>query len=130
MEGERKHKKVSVDLEEYEKKENKAVEINISFKLPETKVEFEIDMDIDINSFETNNARDVRVFVNDMPYYIDKGFQVKSGDSIRVKIKRDNEMEDASVKFIGIDPNYIYDSTTVTESVENSPTKLEEIFIE
>ena len=100
------------------------------FKLPETKVEFEIDMDIDINSVETDNARDIRVFVNDMPYYIDKGFQLKNGDSVRVKIKRDNEMEDASVKFIGIDPNYVYDGTIIPESVQDSPTKTEEIFIE
>lgn len=130
MEGERRRKKVTVDLDEYEKKENKAVELNILFKAPETKVEFEIDMDIDIVSFETSNARDVRVFVNDMPYYIDKGFQLKNGDSVRVKIKRDNEMADASVKFIGIDPNYVFDGTVVSESVQDSPTKTEEIFIE
>lgn len=130
MEGERKHRKVNVDLDEFEKQENKEVEITISFKAPETKVEFEIDMDIDINSFETENARDVRVFVNDMSYYIDKGFQLKKGDSVKVKIKKNNDFEDSVVKFVGIDPNYTFVENEISESVKESPDRLEEIFVE
>lgn len=129
-EGERKHKKVTVDLEEFEKQENKEVEITIMFKTPETKVEFEIDMDIDVNSFETENARDVRLFINDMSYYIDKGFQLKKGDSVKVKIRKNSDFEDSVVRFIGIDPNYTFVGNELPESVKDTPDKLEEIFVE
>ena len=129
-EGERKHKRVSVELEEFENKEYKTVEVTIGFVAPETKVEFESDMDIDVERIEAENARDIRVFVNDMPYYTDKGFQLKNGDIVRIKIKRNRDLEDASVKFIGIDPNCVLNNESVLESVKDSPIQSEELYVE
>ncbi len=129
-EGERKHRKVSVDISEFDEKRNKRVEINIRFEKPSTKVEFVMDMDMDVDEILMDNAYDVRVFVNDTPYYTEKGFKIKNNDSIRVKIRKRDEFNDSTITFVGIDPNYIYNPDNVPENVADSPIKEEILSVE
>lgn len=130
MEGDRKRKKATVDISEQPEYEYKSVELNISFEAFATKVEFEMDMDFNVSEIKTDNARDVRVFVNDMPIYTEKGFTLKNGDIVRVKIKKNDEREKSLVTFIGIDPNYTYDPNEVSEDVANSTISEEILDVE
>ena len=129
-EGERKHKKVSVDISEYNEKKNKEVEILIKFEKPSTKVEFEMDMDVDVNEILMDNVYDVRVFVNDTPYFTEKGFKLKDGDNVRIKIRKKDEFKDSSITFVGIDPNYIYNPNETPENVSDEPIKEEFLSVE
>ena len=129
-EGERKRKKVNVDILEIPKPENKKVEIDITFEPSVSKVEFEIDMDIDVSEIVTDNTYDVRVFVNDVPIYTEKGFTLKNGDLVRVKIKKTDDLKPSEVKFIGIDPNYVYDPDEVPENAADEAVKEEILTVE
>lgn len=129
-EGEQKHRKVSVDISEYNEKKNKEVEISINFEKPSTKVEFVMDMDVDVQETIMDNAYDVRIFVNDTPYFIEKGFKLKNEDNVRVKIRKRDEFNDSKIILKGIDPNYFYNPNEVPESVSDMPIKEEILSVE
>ena len=119
-----------MDILEIPKAENKQVEIDITFEQSVTKVEFEMDMDIDVSEIVMDNAYDVRVFVNDVPIYTEKGFTLKNGDLVRVKIKKTDDLKPSEIKFVGIDPNYVYDPNEVPENAANEPVKEEVLTVE
>lgn len=126
-----KRKKPTIDITEYEEKiKNKEIELNINFPEGQEKVKFDIDTDVVIENIEKENIRTVRVFVNDTPYYIQNGFSVKNGDTIKIAIKSFDINQSANLKFIGYDPNVTYYEGDVPENVKEEPTKFESINIE
>lgn len=125
-----KNKKVKIDIEEDEDElKNQTIRLSLSFEKWHDKADFKIDTDMVIQKIDKTNIRNMRVFVNDTPIYWNKGFSVKDGDRIRVKINQFDVKEEASLVFNGINPNYSYVDNT-PESVSDEPTRHQEIEIE
>lgn len=125
-----KNKKVKIDIEEDEDElKNQTIRLSLSFEKWHDKADFQIDTDMVIQKIDKTNIRNMRIFVNDTPIYWNKGFSVKDGDRIRVKINQFDVKEEASLVFNGINPNYSYVDNT-PESVSDEPTRHQEIEIE
>lgn len=128
--GDRKNKKVKIDIEEEEDElENQTIKLSLEFEKWHDKAEFEIDTDMDIQQIEKKNIRNMRIFVNDTPIYWNKGFKVKNGDRIRVRIFQFDVRDNASIIFRGINPNYTFIKDYVPENVSEEPTKHQDIEI-
>jgi hypothetical protein len=120
-----------VSIDEYDDiYENKTLELTVDFKEYHDKAEFDIDTDMIIEKINMTNIRKVRVFVNDTMYYVDKGFSVKNGDNIKIKIRQFDEGNKSCIKFIGYDPSSVYKKDYIPENVSDEAVKHEEIVIE
>ena len=131
-EGDARRPSPKVDIEEYTSENplrNRAVDITISFEEYHDKVEFVIDTDVNIESFSETNIRSFRVFVNDTMYYTEKGFKLKNGDNVKIKINRFDMSDKSELVFKGYNPNEVYDSEIVPENVSDEPVKEENIVI-
>lgn len=129
--GESKRPKPQVNIDEYEDNgvRNKKLDVAISFPAYEERVEFEIDTDMNIEKVESDNVRNYRLSVNGTPYFTRKGFKVKDGDTIKIKIDKYEIDEVSEMKFIGYDPNEIYFEDYVPEDVSKEQTNKEEHII-
>lgn len=129
MEGDTKRPKPTVNIEEYfnDKINYQSVELTVDFENFHSKAEFDIDIDFNVEAVELYNVRNVRVAVNSVPYYIDKGFNVKNGDNIKLVIRQIDVAEKAQVKFIGYNPSITYsrDDADVDEE-----TKFDDICVD
>lgn len=132
MEGDTKRPKPTIDIEEYynDKIGYKSIDMVIDFKPSETKVEFDIDTDFIITDIEINNIRNIRISVNDIPYYIDKGFELKNGDNVKIVIKLIDDFAESQVKFIGYDPSTPYIKDEIPLKVSDDIVKHENISVE
>lgn len=127
-----KKNKVKIDIEEGDENEleNQTIKLSLNFEKWHDKAVFEIDTDMDIQNIDRTNVRNMRIFVNDTPIYWEKGFKVKEGDRIRVKINQFDVKEEATLIFNGINPNYSYQKDYVPEDVSEEPLKHQDIEIE
>ena len=122
-----KNKKVKIDIEEDEDElKNQTIRLSLAFEKWHDKADFQIDTDMIIQKIDKTNIRNMRIFVNDTPIYWNKGFSVKDGDRIRIKINQFDVKEEASLVFNGINPNYSYVDNT-PETVSDEPTRHQEI---
>ena len=129
--GDKKKDKVKIDIEEEEDGlTNQTINLSLKFEKWHDKAMFEIDTDMDIQEIEKDNIRNMRIFVNDTPIFYDKGFKVKSGDKIRIRIMQFDIKEEATLIFRGINPNYYYEKDYVPEDSSLEPLKHQEIEIE
>ena len=129
--GDTNKSKPKIDIIEYDDVyENKSLELSIDFEEYHDKVEFTIDTDMVIETIEKTNIRKIRLSVNDTPYYIDKGFKVKNGDNIKIRISHFDVNQKSSLKFIGYDPSTVYDKINTPENANDEPVKSEEIIVE
>lgn len=118
-----KKKKVKIDIEEDEDElKNQTIKLSLSFEKWHDKADFQIDTDMVIQKIDKTNIRNMRIFVNDTPIYWNKGFSVKDGDRIRIKINQFDVKEEALLIFNGINPNYTYIDET-PENVSDEPIK-------
>lgn len=128
--GEKKKNKVAIDIEEGEDElSNQTINLSLKFEEWHDKAEFVIDTDMDIQEIEKTNVRTMRIFVNDTPIYYNKGFKVKEGDKIRIRISQFDVKDKASLVFRGINPNYTYIKNYVPENVSEEPLKHQDIEI-
>lgn len=128
--GDKRKYKVNIDIEEDEDElENQTIKLTLNFEKWHDKVEFEIDTDMDIQTVERKNIRNMRIFVNGTPIYWEKGFKVKNGDKIRIKINQFDIKDEATLIFNGINPNYSYQKDYVPEDVSDEATKHQDIEI-
>lgn len=127
MQGDKKKKKVNVEIVDFE---NKQIDIRMDFNAYVNKIEYVIDTDVNIEDSILQNVRNFRLFVNDTPYFHEKGFKLKNGDNVKVKIKPIDESKESSIVFRGIDPTVRYKSGDVDEDVTRESEKIEEIVIE
>ena len=133
MEGDSKRPTPTVDIEEYETGnpfKNVSVDLTVSFEEYHNKVEFDIDTDMNVQTIENDNVRVIRLFVNDIPYFIEKGFKLKAGDNVKIKIRKYDEEDKAKLIFKGYNPSAVYNSESVPENVSEEQTKFETITIE
>lgn len=129
--GDTKKNKVNIDIEDLDDSlENQTIRLSINFEEWHDKTQFVIDTDMDINEISKKNIRNMRLWVNDTPIYWDKGFKVKNGDSIKIKISQFDVKDKASLVFEGINPNYTYISDYVPEDVSQEAVKHQDIEIE
>lgn len=128
--GEKKKNKVAIDIEECEDElSNQTINLSLNFEEWHDKAEFVIDTDMDIQEIEKTNVRTMRIFVNDTPIYYDKGFKVKEGDKIRIRISQFDIKDKASLVFKGINPNYTFITDYVPEDVAQEAVKHQDIEI-
>lgn len=122
VEGNKK-KKVYIDIEEEDGLENQSIKLSINFEEWHDKASFEIDTDMNINEIEKSNVRNMRIFVNDAPIYYEKGFNVKEGDKIRIRIIPFDIKAKSSLLFKGINPNYLYQKNEISDDMSKEPLK-------
>lgn len=128
-EGDTFRPKPSINIEEYvDKYNNKKVEVIIHFNEYQDKVTFDIDTDIVIDNIKTVNIRNFRLFVNNTPYYTEKGFKVKNNDEIKIKILPIDNNETSEIRFYGYNPNEMIENY-VPEKVSDEKTHNETIII-
>jgi hypothetical protein len=127
-----KKKKVKIDIEEdyTDDLANQTINLSLNFEKWHDKAEFQIDTDMDISSIEKENVRTMRIFVNGTPIYWNKGFKVKNGDTIKVRISQFDVSDTASLVFKGINPNYTYQKDYVPEDASQEPIRHQDIEIE
>lgn len=131
MEGDTFRPKPKVDIEEYDDVyENKALSLSVEFQEYHDKVEFDIDTDMVITEMSKENIRKIRLFVNDTPIFIDKGFKISNGDNIKIKIRPIDESQKSSIRFVGYDPSSVYHKDYTPEDASDIETKFEDIVIE
>lgn len=132
MEGDTKRPSPSVDIDEYEDNslEYRSIDLTIGLEEYHDKVEFDIDTDMNITSIVKSNIRNMRIFVNDTPYYTDKGFKLKDGDNVKIKVNKFDTSDKAKIIFKGHNPNFIYDSKSVPEKVSDEVIKHEDVIVE
>lgn len=124
-------KNPSISIDEYEDKmENRSVELSIDFKEYNDKVKFTFDTNAVFTDMENVNVRNVRMSVNGTPYFIDKGFTLKEGDEVMIRIRHIDDNLPSSVKFMGYDPYNAYLRDDTPESVKDEPVKSETISVE
>lgn len=132
MEGDTKRPSPTVDIDEYENNslEYRSIDLTIGLESYHDKVEFEIDTDMNVTSIEKTNIRNLRVFVNDTLYYVEKGFKLKNGDNVKIKVRKCDVSAKSQIILRGYNPNEVYDSGNVPERVSDEPVKHEDIIIE
>lgn len=131
--GDAKHfKRPIVEIEEEEHVgENKKVNLVVKFKPFTSKAEFDIDADIDFKTIEYDNIRALRFFVNDVPCYIERGFKVKNGDNIKIKIFQTDTTLPSTLTLYGIDPNIIIgQNEELPENASSKHIKEETLFVD
>lgn len=121
--------KPNINIDEYEDMyHNKKIELMINFKEYQDKVNFNIDTDMVVDNIILDNIRHFRMFVNDTPYYTDKGFKVNNNDDIKIKIFPIDVSQPSEIKFIGYDPSVLL-KNDVPENVSDEKTQNEIIVI-
>ena len=122
--------KPCVEIEEIDNPiKNKTLSVNIKFPTYHNKIEFEFDTDMNVEKVYTENVRSIRIMVNDILYYTEKGFKLHNEDSVRIQINPIEEEQESFVQFIGYDPNEFYNSNVTPEKVYDEKITHENINI-
>ena len=131
-EGDKIRKYPKVNIEEYFKEniQYKQLSVTINFNAYETKAEFIIDTDMTVESIDKENIRNIRFFINDTPYYTDKGFKLHENDNVKIRIRQLNVAEESRLVLNGHDTNVSFDKTEDVDIVSEAPQKFEDIIIE
>lgn len=121
--------KISVN-ETDEGLENVSMDMTIDFEEWHDKVEFTMEGDMIVEKTELDNIRSIRLFINDTMIYTDKGFKLKDGDSILIKINHYDVSDKSQITFIGYDPNNTFEKDVTPEFVSDEKIKHESIIID
>lgn len=119
---------VEIEEEEDDRLRRK-IELTINFSPFQTKTEFIIDTDMIVENITSNNIRNYRLWINDTPYYTDKGLKLKENDTLKFKIKTFDEFSKSSLILNGINENIVIDNE-VKERVSDEIDVFEEIIVE
>ena len=109
-----------------QKFEFQPVDITVNFVSCQTSYKFRIDSDFQADSFDLDNVRCFRIFVNDVETTLDENFRVVAGDEIKINhIVRYHVFKDSKIIIHGhyTDRTYMVDEGTEvidldTESIE------------
>lgn len=131
-EGDRPSRYPKVDIEEYYESnvQYKQLTVTVNFKKYQTTAEFVIDTDMIVEAIDKENIRNIRLSINEVPYYINKGFTLHENDSVRIRARQLNESKESQLIFKGYDPNSIFDTTEDKEIVSEEPEKFEDIIVD
>lgn len=106
---------------------NKKLTLKINFPTCTNKAEFEIDTDMIIRQIETENVYDFIMWINEEKQTFDDETKIFNEDKIKIKISRDDEINESSIILIGFDPNTILDNRYDPESSMDENIDEEEI---
>ena len=81
---------------------------------------------MDIDTIETDNVYDFRIKLNGEKVTFDEEIRLHKGDEIYINISRKDEYADSRLTLIGTDPNQMYDSKKVTDSILDEEVTEEE----
>lgn len=127
--GDSKKNHAKIDIEEEDELANQTIKLSVAFEPFHDKVQFAIDTDMVIQEIEKDNVRNMRIFVNDTPIFWNKGFKVKDGDRIRIRVSQFDVKDKSLIVFKGINPNYTFEENNVPENVSEEPLKHQDIEI-
>ena len=133
MEGDTKRPSPTVDIDEYTTDnplKYLALDLTVGLESYHDKVEFDIDTDMNVETIERENIRSMRIFVNDTMYFTDKGFKLKNGDNVKIKVNKFDDADTAKIVFKGYNPNVTYNSEYVPEKASDEVVKQESIIVE
>ena len=133
MEGDTKRPSPTVDIDEYTTDnplKYLALDLTVGLESYHDKVEFDIDTDMNVETIERENIRSMRIFVNDTMYFTDKGFKLKNGDNVKIKVNKFDDADTAKIVFKGYNPNVTYNSEYVPEKASDEVVKQESITVE
>lgn len=132
MQGD-KHK-AKINLEEaYEERGNeeyKTMNVSVELQPYKNKCEFKIDEDFKIEKIKLTNARSVRVNVNGTPFFVEKGFEVKNGDTISIKVLPLRMEQPSTVYLMGYNPSETIPLDNCHEDASKDVQEHEEISVE
>lgn len=118
---------LNINSTENENMTLKEVNLIIKFNPLQLKTKFTIDTDITINSIDVKNVRNYKLWINKTPIYTNKGFKLKEGDEVILRINAIDELVESVITFYGFDENIIQ-SKELNENVSDENVKNIEIF--
>lgn len=132
FEGERHKKKPEVLIDEIDGEyQYKNIDITMKFPEYEETIKYEIDTNVEIETITMTNIRYFRLHVNDEPIYTSNGFSLKSGDNLKIKIKKIDITSNSTLIFKGVDKDIILSEKEINpESMLDSKEGFESIIID
>lgn len=132
MYGDSRRPKPKINIEEYfdDKIEFKSIDMIIDLKEFVERVEFDIDTDFTVNSIELFNIDSIKVSVNNIPFFIEKGFILHNGDNVKIQVKHEDPSRDSQIKFIGYNHSEPYIKHEIPIDVSDDVVKHENISVE
>ena len=108
---------------------NKIMKVIMRFDSCTLELSFVIDKDMVVDSIETENVHDFKLFINGEEMDFETDIKFINGDEIMVKITRDDEFAESGVTLIGYDPEVKFDTQNLPESSLDEPVEEEDILI-
>jgi hypothetical protein len=108
---------------------NKIIKVIMRFDSCTLELSFVIDKDMVLESIETENVHDFKLFINGEEMDFETDIKFINGDEIMVKITRDDEFAESGVTLIGYDPEVKFDTQNLPESSLDEPVEEEDILI-
>lgn len=95
------------------------IKLTICFDRCDNSYKFIIDTDFQFKSFETDNIRNFRIFVNDRETKLDENFKVQENDEIKIKgVTRYNVFNDSKIIINGFKYTETYNTNETVEIEE------------
>ena len=107
----------------------RTVNLNIEFGNCEKEVSFEVDKELVLEQVETENVYDFKILVNEELVNLDNEVRFLKGDTITVKISRDDEFKESKLTLVNYDPNNAVDNEYIAESSRDEEISEENIDI-
>ena len=108
----------------------KTVKVIMGFDECTLEMSFEMDKKIVIETVETTNVHDFRIFINDELMGLDNEITILKGDRVLVRISREDIHGTSEFILVGYDPDSVIDSEFIAETSLDEPFDEEHILVE
>lgn len=108
----------------------KTVKVIMGFDECTLEMSFEMDKKIVIETVETTNVHDFRIFINDELMDLDNEITILKGDRVLVRISREDIHGTSEFILVGYDPDSVIDSEFIAETSLDEPFDEEHILVE
>ena len=108
----------------------KTVKVIMGFDECTLEMSFEMDKKIVIETVETTNVHDFRIFINDELMDLDNEITILEGDRVLVRISREDIHGTSEFILVGYDPDSVIDSEFIAETSLDEPFGEEHILVE
>jgi hypothetical protein len=108
----------------------KTVKVIMGFDECTLELGFEMDKKIVVETFETRNVHDFRIFINDELMDVDNEITILKGDKVLVRISREDLHGDSEFTIVGYDPDSVVDTKANAETSLDEEPDEEDIFVE
>lgn len=108
----------------------KTVKVIMGFDECTLEMSFEMDKKIVIETVETTNVHDFRIFINDELMDLDNEITILKGDRVLVRISREDIHGTSEFILVGYDPDSVIDSEFIAETSLDEPYDEEHILVE